>query len=301
MVSFAGPVWRLLLPAAAGELHSAAIIVDRQFCKGGNGITELTKSVIGVRHNTPPTNAVIWFNDATITTDRLAMILNHDVQDCTPEGHLARQKKAVQVLRDVTRRTTNRIFANILRGVLADRPQFSRIGVIGHRPHIPVLKSLEPEFATRIAKSTYFGSGEERSSNEWHLQCDLIIVAGTPRIPPSAIAEYLVQVGEVGAACRQPEWGAVYWHGSTESGEPVKVTSAGYQDEAWRRADRDLVRAQLVQAVGRGRGILETGCEVLVLSNEECGLLISDAGMETLNGASAKVREVIRRLTDGKR
>ena len=60
---------------------------------------------------------------------------------------------------------------------------------------------------------------------------------------------------------------------------------------------RDLVRAQLVPAIGRSRGILETGCEVIVLTHEECGLVISDAGMESLNGTSAKVREAMHRLS----
>ena len=283
-----GPAWRFILTAAGGELCSAAIIVEHKFHKGGGqGVTYAEKSAIGVRNNVPPTAVVTWFNDATITADRLEMILNRGVQDETPQGHLPLQKKAVQILRDVTRRTSQRIVANVIRGVMADRPHFHRIGIICHHPHIPALKTLGEEFANRIAKSTYFGSGEDRSSNEWHSLCDLLIVVGTPRVPPGAVVEYLVQVGEVGAACRQSQWSVVYWRGETESGEPVRIKASGYQDETWRRAHRDLVRAQIVQAVGRGRGILETGCEVLVLSNEECGLVISDGGMETLNGGSA--------------
>lgn len=86
------------------------------------------------------------------------------------------------------------------------------------------------------------------------------------------------------------------WVGRTEADEPVTVKALGYYDEAWRRAQRDLVRAAIVQAVGRGRGILETGCEVVVLSTEECGLLISDAGMQTLNGSSARVMTALRDL-----
>jgi hypothetical protein len=203
----------------------------------------------------------------------------------------------VQILRDITYRTTKGIFANIIRGVLADRPQFQRIGIICLRPQIKVLESLGTDFTPRIVKSTYFGSGDDRSSNDWYQKCDLILIAGTPRIPPSAIAAYLVQVGETDAACQISEWGTLYWDGETESGEAVKVKSCGYQDEAWRRAHRELVRAKLVQAIGRGRGILETGCEVLVLTNEECGLKISDAGFEALNGTSTKVIAAIRKLT----
>src|SRR5207342_2214056 len=112
-------------------------------------------------------------------------------------------------------------------------------GVICLRPQIAALKELGADFDQRIVKSTYFGSGDDRSSNDWYQRCDLILIAGTPRIPPAAIAAYLVQVGESNAACPHPEWGATYWEGQTESGEPVKVKARGYLDEAWRRAHRD--------------------------------------------------------------
>lgn len=181
--------------------------------------------------------------------------------------------------------------------MLADRPQFQRVGIICLRPHIATARALGDDFDRRIVKSAYFGSGDDRSSNDWYEQCDLILIAGTPRIPPAAIAAYLVQVGEASTACQSPEWGTIYWEGQTESGEPVRVKSRGYQDEAWRRAHRDLVRAQLVQAIGRGRGILQTGCEVIVLTTDECGLTISDAGMASLNGTSTKVIQALRDLT----
>ena len=296
--SFKRPAWRFILSATSGELCSAAIIVEQKSKKRGKGVVHAKKSAIGVRNNVHPPTVTNWFNDATSTVDRLEMILGDGLlQDETPQGYLPLKKKAVQILRDVTRRTSPKTVANVICGVMADRPQFHRIGIICHNPHMSALKTLGSEFESRIAKSTYFGSGEDRSSNEWHQQCDLLIIVGTPRVPPRAVAEYLVQVDEVGAACRQPQWGVVYWRGETESGEPVKVKSSGYRDEAWRRAHRDLVRARIVQAVGRGRGILKTGCEVIVLSNEECGLVISDVGMEALNGGSAKVLEALRQLT----
>jgi hypothetical protein len=295
---FSGQPWRFVLAAGNGALHSAAIVVEQRHQKGaGQGNTFTVKQVVGFRDNPPPANVVAWFNDATLVPDRLEMILGRKVQDTTPIGRLELQKKAVQVLRDITRRTTAHIFGNVLRGVLADRPQFKRIGVICHWPHIAAVNALGPDFDHRIVKVTYFGSGDDRSSNAWHQECDLIIVAGTPRLPPGVIATYLIQVGEIGAACRQPEWGKVFWHGTTESGEPKKVKGAGYQDEAWRKAHRDLVRAHLVQAIGRGRGILATGCEVVVLTNEECGLAISDAGFESVNGTAIKVLQAMRDLS----
>ena len=297
-VTFQGRPWQFALVAASGKLHSAAILIDERFEKGGGqGNSFKRKSVVGFRDNPPSSNAVTWFNDATLDRSRLEMVLNLPVADQTPGARIENQKKAVQVLRDITRGTSGRIFSNILRGVLSDRSQFERVGLICHRSHLDASTALGGRFDRRIVKSTYFGSGEDRSSNDWIEHCDLIVIAGTPRIPPCAIATYLVQVGEVGAACRQPEWGKVYWEGLTESGEAVRVESRGYQEESWRRAHRDLVRTRLVQAIGRGRGILTTGCEVVVLSTEECGLAISDAGLESLTGNSTRILAAMDQLT----
>lgn len=297
-VTFAGQPWRFVLAAAAGALRHAVIIVTKRFHKGGGQEQHFQEKVaVGFRDNMPNPNTVTWFNDATTSVARLQAILGRHIQDRTPVGHLPLQRKAVQIVRDITRRTASRIVQNILRGVLVDRPQFQRVGVICHSPHVTAITSLEPEFARRIVKVAYFGSGDDRSSNDWYQQCDLIVVAGTPRLPPVAVASYLVQVGDLAAAFIEPKWGPIYWDGLSESGEPVSIKSSGYDDELWQRAHRDLVRAAIVQAVGRGRGILDTGCEVLVLSNEECGLPISDAGMETLNRTSVLVYDSLTRLS----
>lgn len=245
----------------------------------------------------PSRKATVWFNDATMSTDRLRTILGRTVHNETPLGRLELRKKAVQITRDITRSTSQRTFCSMLRGLLADRPQFQQVGIIAHRTHVRFIENLEPAYRQRIVKISYFGSGEDRSSNEWHTQCDLIIIAGTPRVPPGAVATYLVQIGEVAAACERAEWGKLVWYGETESGETVKVQGCGYQDELWRGANRDLVRAALVQAVGRGRGILSTGCEVIVLSTEECGLVLSDAGVESLSGTNHRVLTALKELS----
>lgn len=295
---FGGQPWRFLVTAASGDLYSAAILVERRYHKGGGkGQTYLTRRVCGFRNNPPTTKAPVWFNDATMSADRLGTILGRSVRNETPLGQLELQKKAVQIPRDITRRKSGRILCGLLRGILADRPHFRRIGVIGHSVHVPMIESLEPDCRQRIVKVSYFGSGDERSSNEWHRQCDLIVVAGTPRVPPAAIANYLVQIGDVAAACEPAEWNKLFWYGETESGETVKVHGWGYQDDLWRGAHRDLVRAALVQAVGRGRGILESGCEVIVLSTEECGLVLSDTGLEAFGGTSYRVLSALKELT----
>lgn len=295
-LQFAGQPWRFVLAASAGELQSAAVVVKQMGNKKGRETAVLIKSVIGFRANPPASANVTWFNDATISVDTLSSVLNRPAQDKTPVGHLERQKKAVQIPLDMTRKRSPRIFANTIRGILADRPQFQRVGIITHRPCLPAIQLLGAAFTPKIVRRTYFGSGEERSSNAWHQECDLIIVAGTPRVPQDALAEYLIQIGRIGAAAREVVWSDVRWTGKTESGEGIQVTGKGYHDEDWRQAHRDLVRATLVQAVGRGRGILESGCEVVVLSTEECGLPISDLSVKGMNEAEVAVLSALRQL-----
>lgn len=275
--------WRFILAASSGDLKSAAVVVYRPFVKGGKKAEQPTKRLLGFRQNSPHESCTTWFNDATISADALSAVLNQPVQDKTPQGRIELQKKAVQIVRDITRQTSSKKVQSLLRGILSDRPQFERVGVIGHSTHMKAIANLEPEFSRRIVRKNYFGSGTERSSNAWHKECDLIIIAGTPRVPPSTITEYLIQIGRVGAAARDVVWGPIRWIGTTETGNAITVSGRGYHDEDWRRAYIDQVRATLIQSIGRGRGILESGCEVLVLSNEECGIPISDSEQQPLN------------------
>jgi hypothetical protein len=206
----AGSPWRLLLAALSGELHAAVVLVSRRHAPGGGQDNPQThRCVFGVRQNPVAPDRTVWFNDATLEADRLRMVLGAPVADETPDGRLELQHKALQLPRDVTRRTSPAVFLAQLRAVLCLRPAWRRVGLITHRPLLAALDALEPEFRERVVMSAHFGSGQERSSNAWHEACDGIVVAGTPRVPPDAIARYLVQVGEVAAACEEPEWGEV--------------------------------------------------------------------------------------------
>lgn len=290
--------WRFLLAALGGELASAAIIVTSQHVRGApQGTVALHKSILGVRHNPPPSGKVIWFNDATADPARLAQAIGAPVTDQTPEGSLPQQKLAVQYIRDVKRKTEPEVAKALLYGLLALRREARKVGLITHRPLLPVVAQLEPEFRERIVMSTHFGSGQERSSNDWHKVCDLIVVLGTPRLPPHAVASYLVQLGETEAAGRTPEWDTVYWQAELFGGETQLVDGVGYLDPAWRSAQRDLVRSTLVQAVGRGRLALESGCEVVVFSNEECGLKVIPGNPPWLNAEAMRIYVALRELT----
>jgi len=253
---------------------------------------------MAVWSNRLPGTAAVWFGDSTAEADRLASLLGYDVFDMTPDHRVEMVHKAVQITRDVTRGISPKSIKAILRSVLIDRPACQSVGVICHGPHVSHIERLESPFRERIVKVSYFGSGEDRSSNEWCGLCDLLIVAGTPRVSPQVIKTRLVQVGEYEAASRDAQWGEFRWLGRTESGEERIVTGRGYADPAWRQAHGELVRAAIVQAVGRGRGVMETGCEVIVLSNEECGLRLSDRNdLKPMGATEAKALVLVTELS----
>lgn len=228
--------------------------------------------MIAVWENPPSPNAVVWFADATTERDDLAKLLGKPVLDATPTGHLARAKRVVQYPLDIVRKMPADRFLSVMRGILAEHPHYRRVGVITHQTLEETLKKVGSSFAGRVVKTSYFGSGSDRASNDWHQKCDLVIVAGTPRIPTNAVRQRLIQFGDVTSAAEDGRWGSCYWKGTTEAGKEVFVEGRGYNHPAWERAHRGLVRAAIIQAAGRGRSALETGCDVIVISTEECGL-----------------------------
>ncbi len=225
----------------------------------------------GFWKNLPSENAVVLFSDATANRDDLEALLGRPVKDVTPVGHLAHAKRVVQYTIDLTRLASPTRFLSVVRGVLTEFPDARRVGIITHRPLVAALKKLVEPFAGRIVKSTYFGSGADRASNVWHDRCDLVIVGGTPRVPSDVVQRRLIQFGDFTSAAEDGRWGEIHWRGQTETGEEVIVTGLGYGHPAWERAHRSLVRAAIVQAAGRGRTLLETGCDVAIASTEECG------------------------------
>ena len=158
---------------------------------------------MAVWHNAPSIDAVaVWFNDATASADRLKQLLAENVSDQTPDGRIELIQRAVQVPHDITRKTSVSTVTGLLRGLLTDHPNFDRIGVICQRPHFEGVNSIGKEYRHRIAMVRYFGSGDERASNEWHHECDAIVVLGTPRVPTEALATILIQGGDMAAATR---------------------------------------------------------------------------------------------------
>jgi hypothetical protein len=67
---------------------------------------------------------------------------------------------------------------------------------------------------------------------------------------------------------KQAGWSMDYWSGFTPSGKARLVSTPHYRDHAWHRAYVNTVRAELEQAVGRGRGFLPEGMPVFVVTRE---------------------------------
>ena len=175
---------------------------------------------------------------------------------------------------DITRERKVDHAADILRGILHELPH-PRVGLITHSTlHEKVRAALGEPYAGRITLESYFGEGLSRGSNEWLKRCDVIIVFGTPRPGTRSIRERLIQTTKVCAAMRTEEradWHRETWTGTTESGVTQEVETGRYRDEDWHRAYCNIAKAQLKQAIGRGRGILPDGIPVYVVSTEDIG------------------------------
>jgi hypothetical protein len=233
-------------------------------------------------------------------------MLGRPVIDKTPVGALERQHLAVQVVIDVKKSTAPSTVIKLIRGVLAAFPTAMRIGVICHHQHLPTIigtaknseHRLDAPLRQRIVKTEYFRSGEGRGSNKWTEECDLLVVVGTPRVPPPAIKLRLIQWGMILAASRDGRWEADYWSGTTTSGRRITVCTSAYRDHDWYAAHRSLVRAELIQAIGRGRSICENGIPVVVLSNEPLGLPILEIDVQPVSDTAVQVMQTIRRLSE---
>jgi hypothetical protein len=151
-----------------------------------------------------------------------------------------------------------------------------RLGLIGHKVHIEQLTAedselLAPEIRERIHMLSYFGAGLDRASNQW-LECDELLILGTPRIGDDAIREELWRAGQKEAAviC-DPGWGEYTWTGRVAGQEEVTDYVAGraYSDPAWHQACLRVTRAAMRQALGRARAVLDQGVSATIWTTDE--------------------------------
>jgi hypothetical protein len=133
----------------------------------------------------------------------------------------------------------------------------------------------------------YYRSGNDRASNRWLGESDLLIVLGTPRVPPSAVREGLMQVGLLNAASGDGHWGLRKWQAKAVDGVLRDVEGRGYKVAEWAQVHRLLVRNALLQAVGRGRGVRPDGIPVIVVSNEWLDLPLAAHDVPVIKDAVA--------------
>ncbi|QDV36975.1 hypothetical protein ElP_49060 [Tautonia plasticadhaerens] len=292
---------RLALAHACGELAHLCVVVEDTYTKAKDGETggrrDYHKALVGVWKVDPPEGAVAWFEDATGDRALLEEMLGRPVQDRTPAGRPEYRVPPVQYTSaDVTQKTSENVVRGLVRGLIAGHPDARKVGVITHRGHLAALESLEPSWSSRIARKEYFRSGKDRASNSW-MDCDLILVLGTPRVPPAAVRDWLVRTGRIDAAGKDGGWGNRRWEGKAAEGSLIRVDGHGYADPSWRSMNNSLVRASLLQAVGRGRGVTEQGVPVVVVSDENLGLPLSAIPVPEIKDSEARTFSAFRELT----
>lgn len=256
----------LVTKAAVGDLISLDIVTDLT----PNG--RLHHYVTGSWRPGLPEDAAVILLDATCGAADIEAATGTPVTDCTPDGHLRPLHAIQQLVDDISRGTSASTVAGVVEAFLDRHPKVQRLGIIGHQPHITALidqGELGSAARERVVKWCYFGQGPDRASNDWHRECDHLLVLGTPRANPGDHRRWLVQHGLHEAAGRPDgDWGARHWQSITTSGAAIVVAGTGYRDPDWHRAYVAVSRATLHQAVGRGRSILPEGIAVTVVSSD---------------------------------
>lgn len=302
-----GDVVKICRAAAAGEMSQIVVRVDTVIV--GRETEAPRRAILAVWETRLPPNAAVWIGDATATPADIERLAGRPVANRTPEGRLPCLHQVLQIPLDVKKSSSPKTVIQTMRAVLHRFPQFNRIGVICDREHISTITGtarkgpvLEESLRRRIAKVSHFRAGESRGSNEWLDECDLILVFGSPRVPPEAIRNYLIRTGQTAAAARtqkEAEWGTDFWSAETLSGRRKTIRTKNYRDHFWFDAHRAVVKAELWQAAGRARAVCEHGLPAIVVSNEQLGYRILDETPQPLGDHDLEVLYAARLLLLG--
>ena len=275
----------LLARATTGDLRVCQLLVERksrhELLPDGtvSETTELHHLLRGSwllkldYENTP-----VFTLDATGSRTDLEAATGRHVEDITPSGFLPFVKPATQVVLDLTKGQEPGTLAALVMDFLDEHPEIQRLGIVGHQKQVKGImadREILPEaYFKRISKSAHWGEGPERASNLWHRDCDHLMIAGTPRRNATTIRSWLELHGlSESAQLPSGDWGPRRWSGVDES---LIVDSKGHRHPDWHRASIAMTRADLQQALGRARAILEDGIPVTVFSDEPTGLPLSD-------------------------
>lgn len=291
-----GDALQLALAHAGGELNVLCAVIDEEFVAGQKDRKKYHKALVGV-WKVPPPNAVVWLENAHAEAQWVSEVVGRPVIDKTPHGRLVYSVPPVQYAdADVTLGTAGSVVRGFLRKVLALHPAARKVGVITHRCHLPEIDKLDSLWKVRIARTEYFHSGKDRASNSW-LGCDLIVVLGTPRLPPKAVRDGLIRLGRVDAASKDGTHGEIVWEGVTVKGTLARHLGLGYGEPSWSEMQDKLVKEALLQAVGRGRGVTDRGVPVAVVSNEPLGLTVADEPLVPVTDPQAETYRRVVELT----
>ena len=255
-----------------GNLKSLFAKVEEYRVAGGQ--INFRNCLFGVWKTEIP-NQLIWFEDGSSDVKMLQDLTGLNVIDQTPIGKIKNQIEPIQYTqKDITKKTSPNVVKSVVRGLLAKHKQCNSIGIICHQCHVSEIESLSGYWKNRIRKISYFHSGEDRASNDW-LNCDLLIVLGTPRVPPSAVRNLLLAFGKIEAAKYDSDFVSFSWTGMNEKGDLVEVIGKKYLNADWQWAYSLLVKEALLQSIGRGRTITPEAIPVVLISNEQLDLIIS--------------------------
>ncbi len=289
-----GKAVQLALGYCLGEIATLCLVVDHHHGKNGKNV--FVQGLVGVWHNELPKESVVWIENASTNSESIQALIGRDVVDKTPAGKLEYKFPPLQYADvDVTKGTTPKIVRGIVRGLLAKFNNAQKVGIITQQCHVEALDELDPFWRSRISRIEYFRSGKDRASNSWLESCDLILVVGTPRVPPVAVRDDLIRFGNTNEATTSGDFGSINWEGRTCDGKLVEIEGTGYLNESWAESHRNLVKEVLLQAVGRGRGVCDRGVPVVVVSNESIGI---DLANEPLHQIGESVDGTLRVVLD---
>jgi hypothetical protein len=298
---------RLLTMIVTGKLERLHLMVDqtsRHERQEDGEVREwnpLHHFVVGSWKTALP-NVPVLCLDATADADGLRAATGKEVSDCTPSGHLPNVAPVVQIPWDVTASQSPKTAAGFVEAFLESHPEVERLGLIGHQDHVRSMMSdddvLPARLRARVAKSTYFGAGPDRASNDWHEVCDAMLIVGTLRPGGGPVKERLIVRGKYDAARRDGDWGPRHWKATTTDGRSITVEGKGYRDADWHAAHTSISRAAVEQAAGRSRSVTGRGIPVWIVSDEPMGCPVDDS-LEPVSPVVREVVEAVRAIRDG--
>lgn len=278
-----------------------------------------------------PDEADVLILDGTLDVDGFSKRIGTHVEQIGPTHRIKRSTLAIQLPADVSRGTAASTVGRMVEQALAALPECRRVGLILLQEHRRILfpvdrsgndirtdrsKKLIPEdVLRRIARDqdgrllvTHYGSGRDRSSNEWISRCDGLVLIGTPRPQATAVVAELVRRLDVEALVAGSRWGRRDWEAVTIDGGRVRCAGRGYLDPRWAAAAAAVTRVSLMQALERARTVVPAGGDseapggipVLLVSGEGgLGLPVVEALPGAISRGARRVEEVVRRIVEG--